>query len=259
MEKDKFDSNLMLRNEMGVVNNIYFDMACFQDFKIGSVINMITTMTEYQYMLAKINDYNEAYDDSIEKNFPILKIKDSDIDDHMQNPENHNTLSKISPMTSLFNDIPLYLKTIQTLNSRFDKEEKINLQVNTYPIKYAPEAKKKFISYVKDCNIKCTVTFMCEKLNTLPYTFFIPLENLIIFDIEEFLDINYNVAKYFCEDGLFVPKNIIAVAKINYKYIKDKAYSESESELLMNTQSTLNHCTTFNFCRRRILIEQPSS
>ena len=255
MDEYKPDDTLAIKNELGVINNIYFDMSCFQDFNIGGVMKIITTMSEYRYMLSKMDNYNNGCDYSVEKHFPVLKITDDVLEKFMMDEKNHESISNISPMTTLFNDIPIFLNTMMTKNKKFDKNEPLNITVNTYPIKYSIKAKDNFKEYLKVCGVKNEPIFMCEKLNTLSRDFFIPMEYLMICDIEEFLDENSNSARLFCEEGLFVPKTIVAQAKINYKLIEENNYTEPLEQMLINTQNVLNNCTTFKFCAREVLIE----
>jgi len=243
---------LSMKSSMQVVNHLYIDLECLQDFRIGAARCMITNFKEYEYIFNKLDEYDSALDYSIEKNFPVLKITDDAITRFLNTEENSPKLSVMSPMTSLFEALPEFLRPLVENKKRIETKQ-ISVTINTYPIDYAPASKQKLNTYLLECGVEGEPVYICRRISTLPKEFFISRDLFIIYDIEDFLREDSSTVELFCTEGLFVPKKIFALARLNQEFIKENGFKDEPKVLIENVEKALNFSTDFTFCMRSIL------
>lgn len=94
------------------ITSIYLDMDFLQDYKLGALMNMITTETEYDYIKSQIDAYNKSDTEIITSVFPALGFKEEQVEAFIHDPKNAELLTIESPfytslqaIADLFSDI----------------------------------------------------------------------------------------------------------------------------------------------------------
>jgi len=98
------------------VNYLYVDMDCFINFKLGSLLCNLSSKEQYEYLLEKLDDYNNRTDDEIMKYFPEIDITESTINEFLEDSINHGLLEKISPVTDYYKNFFVFADSVMGNN-----------------------------------------------------------------------------------------------------------------------------------------------
>lgn len=97
------------------ITSVYLDMDFLQDYKLGALMNMISTEVEYEYIRSQIDAYNKSDTEIITNIFPSLGFKEEQVDAFIHNSENTDLLALESPFyTSLKAILDLFVDIIDS-------------------------------------------------------------------------------------------------------------------------------------------------
>lgn len=99
--------NDYFKSKFSPIRHMYIDLEMLQDFRLGALFCLIKTDAEYQYIKHIISKENNAYKTRLNEDtmtwFPAIEsITDKDLDEYIENPDNHKRLVVSSPMTTTY-------------------------------------------------------------------------------------------------------------------------------------------------------------
>jgi len=114
---------------MPVINTVYIEMDCLQDYNLGALLSIIDTEEQYIYILKQISKYSKRNNFNIMEYFPELDYTESDIAKFIANPDNHLILSRISPMTNYYKHFTKFIRCIESQNNKTNGTNKPTLTI----------------------------------------------------------------------------------------------------------------------------------
>ena len=166
------------------VSNVYLDLDMLWDHRIGALVSMVKTSAEYEYILHKLDAYNDNWDKRISTNFPILDISDEMVDNFIQDPDNSKLISFTSPIKTCYANLPLWLDSIFSHNRKQGKVNDVTLYINSQTFCPHKEFQESVVKALQNMFPNLNVGFIATSLDKFHQK--IPLTNIQFFIISDF-------------------------------------------------------------------------
>lgn len=228
--------------------NIYMDFECFQDYNIGALLNMITTEKEYEYILSRLPNYEDAVYGGVTEHFPALGFTDDQIGDFIADPENHLKLSTSFMRQFFYVWMMLGINVVQR-NSQGDAHTQPTVWINTHVVGFPERIKRKWTMWAVDTLNAGSVKFTNGFYKDMPDEFFTSMDIMVIDDFISFKELP-TVTKAMVTDGHFVEKEIWALRQVD-QYVLDNKI-EITDELFEKTEVVYSPLVNLRFFRREL-------
>jgi hypothetical protein len=230
------------------IRNVYIDIEVLQDFKIGALLNLITTQAEYDYILYRIAEYSKRITDETMRYFPIIKnISDEDLDAFIVDKENHRKLVVISPTTNFFMGIPDMIRHINEANTRSPHENKhVHFHIGTNSVILDQDLKNNILFQFKKFDNTLNITIYNRPLSEMEEALIKNIDITVIENIKRFT--HDPIIRKHLSDSAFFDKRILAYPYIDVEPIK----GETVDQLLNNTKVMLDVYCDFDYIERKV-------
>ena len=232
------------------MRSLYIDLEAIQDFRLGALLNLISTEEEYLHIQQQIPlDYEERIDDVTMKYFPaITSVTDVMINEYIKNPTNHRAVIAASPMTLSYALLPELIGQIHKGNSKSAETNKtLELTIGTNSVIYDKAAKDSLIADMHSFCPSVKITILNRSLAGMEEERYASFSLYLIYDMKLFFK-EPKIAALFTEDAAFQSAYILALPLLE----TDLEGTETEAELLTNTQIALNMYCEFGYTARGI-------
>ena len=118
------------------ITSVYLDMDFLQDYKLGALMNMISTEVEYEYIKSQIDAYNKSDTESITEIFPALGFKEEQVEAFVRDPENSELLAIESPFFTSLKAVVDFLMDVIESNIFKKSNDKLELYVGCSSFKF---------------------------------------------------------------------------------------------------------------------------
>lgn len=227
--------------------HIYADLEALQDFRLGALLNMITTEPEYDYIIHQLPKYIGRFDDHTMKYFPVIEdITDKDITKFIKDSNNHSLLTRISPMTSAFDLLPEFITQMHMCNHRCSEEKKrINLTIGTSSVIYTQSEKQNLIKLLTSMDGFLDVTIINRPFTKLEEETMFSFNVYLWYDIANYMR-HPKVLQAMGEDNVFFNKKVFALPILENTPME----GQTVEDLLVNTKVVLDVCCDFEYVER---------
>jgi len=237
------------------IKNIYIDMEVLQDFRMGALLCLIETQSEFDYIKHVVNKKDSVYQSRLHDRtmefFPILDhITDEDIDKFIEDKKNHKALVKVSPMTLMYQELPEILGMLEDRNNAVSRNTSPNgtIHIGTNTVHY--DNKDQY---------NLTLAILAANINFKPYIYNKPfyaigrsLESYDMFfinNIRKFLE--EPVKPRLFDDSLPIfDSTMLGFPLLEVEYDDD----DHAAELIANTEVIFNTYTKFHYIPRGVIL-----
>lgn len=233
------------------IHNVYIDHEFLQDFRLGALIGMISTQTEYDYILSKINRYSENKGDPITAYFPKLGFKEEDVLSFIADKNNWNFLAERSPFYTTAEKATQLILEACNHNLLIKSDIQVELFLGSNILVYPVHARQRLAALFSTVLDNVAVNFITGSLYGFDE---MPIDNYDIYMVERpsiFFNHESLVKKF--EHMEMTSKSILGLAEVTTSEEELKASSTSIDEALEATVEFANMFTRFAFVPRVIL------
>lgn len=240
------------KEKFSPISHMYADMETLQDFRLGALICLISTSTEYEYIKHIISDPDGGYqmrlDDLTMKYFPaITDITEDQLSQFIEDSRNHPALVKVSPMTLLYLELNDILRYITDHNTRCeDSDGNITLHIGTNGVTYTEDNMFDLITSIMASNPNFNVTIYNKPLYAIGRDIS-SYDYILLYDIKGFMAHPYYSSVF--DGGLTAFNSTI----LGFPLLeKEETDQETIKELLANTELIFSIYTTFHYIPRGV-------
>lgn len=252
MENNNLDMlrEAIIKKDNKTISSIYLDIECMLDFKLGALLQMITTDEDYGIIKARLGNYINRFDLEIMKYFPEIKITEEQVLEVIKLPENSEMLIKISPETTVADTVPPFINNLyHALRSSYSGTDEINVTIGCRYFEI-PKSSQEFIrnalsGYAENVNVSFVHGEYGDALAPVLNRF----DMFVLYYTQDFL-INQLVGDRVVKEAVLMDKVVIA----NYESKQDLSEMEDEEVELLTKKMVIacNSFTTFSFISCRI-------
>jgi hypothetical protein len=186
------DNNLKEMNEawfsgrLHSPSNIYLDLRLFKDIYLGTILDMISTSEEYNYIFKNLKTYPFRYIDKLSRCFPELPFTDEQIEEHLSTMD-HDKLFQTSPNTVCFME---FLRRVMDINNKTAVKQDtnvVNLTINTYPLTLSDNISQRMIVAFGDM-FAMNISTINKHIDDIPLEEMLSYDECFIYDLKSLLE-----------------------------------------------------------------------
>lgn len=232
------------------ITSIYMDIEFVQDFRLGALLQLISSQEEYNYIYSKIEDYSTSMDDNTMKHFPLLKITNEQIDAYLKDPEHWFQISLESPFYVNLTEFTNLLALIVQQNIASKEKKSIEIFIGSSTMKYPKMSQVSFVNLFIKVFDNLLFHFLPDSLYEFQDR---PIDSYDIYLVRspsKFLG-HPSLVKRFSDMEL---TDRIVVGMIEMKATDEdlKAFSSTKEQSIESTVEAANIFTHFAFTSRAI-------
>jgi hypothetical protein len=199
--------------------NIHVDVETVLDLRIGTLLAMISTETEYQYILSRLPQYEQAFDRKVAKYFPALGFTEEHIKQYRANPKHHTNIIRLSPMTQLHSLFPKFIETIQEGNVLCPtyNQDPITLTFWSVDIPIDVVVQARLCKAIYDTRINTKFEFVCKPFNEVELVYIRGTHIWFVYDVEVFHACP-NVGTVMCTEYAMPQVIVMAMQRVKDEY-----------------------------------------
>lgn len=244
-----FSENVM-REEAPPLNNIFIDFDCFQDFNLGTILSMIDTQVEFDYIQSKLPEYCGRYDNKIAKYFPALDITEEQVKEKQQDENEQRYIAALSPMTEFFYQFAYESSELVQRRQPYSFSKDLGIYLLFKRIPPDVVLQKKWKIWAQDLFEQCSVYFVFGNIQDRGNEFYGTMDYVVVEDIEKLITIP-SVDKAMMVNGDYIDKQIRAPYIVNEDLIDPE--TTDYGELITNTEKILRAVSDFQFISRKLV------
>ena len=234
------------------IKRIYVDIEFLQDFRLGSLIKLITTDVEYQYILSELPKYSMSHGEPITSFFPELGFKEEQIREYMKDKSHWETLALTSPYYETIKDLCSLIIEITKHNVLMHYSKPIELYIGCTDLLYCIEARRRLAVLLLDYLDKIDLTFLPTSLYEFKEVAIDDYDIYMLASANKFIN-NESLVKKF-ENMEMTGKTIIGLEEMDTTDEELKEANFSKEDALEATVEFANMFTRFGFAKRVILV-----
>lgn len=245
-------SDTLLKSQLDPLLHLYVDMSTMFDYKLSSILGMIRSQKEYDYIRSRLETYQLYKGREITKIFPALKFTEDDITNFMLETKNHKYLSAGSLITNVSNLVPAQIAMFDAINkqSPMYNKEPINVYfVNEFfPIE--DSSRRHMIGSLRSLfpNINCY--FFHKKIHTESLELLKLVDHFLLDDIKSFCTDHSNTYNMFLKDRKLLGKSIYATYQLEEE---DPFINDNNKEKFKKTEEFFSLFCFFMFFDRQLI------
>lgn len=234
------------------VKRLWVDVACIHDFRLGALLASITSEEEYEKVLQKLPEYAMATDRNLARLYSELGVTETSLARFWSKPEHAERLWRCSPMTGLFEALPVIAGEIQHANATRANHDQLEIVFRVPADLPVPSMVAQ--SWFEQAT-KCGGKIQCE-VATFAFTALTDQQLdcaavWILDDLEEYLNAT-NIAEPLISKGELQDYILIARRRLSDQYAHlDPDHANKELERI---QTVLAPCCTVRFLEHLILV-----
>lgn len=253
--------SLAMKEYMDPIQAVYIDLPYIQDIYLGGLILSHFNEKDYNYILSRLPEYKKRITLGHAEYFPELGMSEDQLLDYVTDRSNITNLLTLSPMTSLFLQLPELHKNLQSHNDRvLENPIQIRYLVNVYPLALN-EAQMNLIKLRFSVLPDIQFGIIQKPLKSLQDQLFTSTQVWFIDDMSATVDPETNCGKHFTS-FTFKDHVVNSPKRIGNSFVLDKLKDMTEQriqELFDDSALVANFFTNFYFLDADIKIELPTS
>ena len=184
---DKEFINTLNDLRVSTPNKIYIDMRLLKDYFLSAILSKVTNAKEYQYIISRIPQYNKRLIDDVEMIFPILNVKQGEIDDILSDTNKNVAIYERAPSTTYSIAFNHYLLSINNRCAVNNKDIIPELIINTYPIQLPKDVSDSIGQwFVNTYGYK--VLIICKHMNDIDVELIKSTDDIFLYDLHSFVE-----------------------------------------------------------------------
>lgn len=231
-------------------DSIYVECDTLHDFRIGAVLSLIRTQSEFEYVQHKLKAYDLDVDKSIEKHFPALKFRDEFIDRIVCDPTYAKKILIASPPSNYYGLLQQVLQNLTKHAEMFGNTPAFHITFNSskvcYPNQFQMMLAKPFHQFR---NVDFSIDFNTDKLYNRDAEFLHSYDVFLIEDIRDLVKPDTPMIKAFTGEDI-IHKEMFAPRKYDSNLIKPE--DEDFQQVMEATEKWLGLAVNFQFVEKRI-------
>lgn len=253
--------SLSMKEYMDPIQAVYIDLPYIQDIYLGGLILSHYNEKDYTYILSKLPEYKSRITFGHAEHFPDLGMTEDQLVEYVTDRSNITNLLMLSPMTSLFLELPNLHKNLQDHNARVsEKPFPIRYLVNVYPLALN-EAQMNLLKLRFSVLPDIQFGIIQKPLKNLQDQIFTSTQIWFIEDMSATVDQESNCGKHFTA---FTFKDYVVNSpkRIGNSFVLDKLKDLSDQriqEIFEDSALVANFFTNFYFLNADIKIESSTS
>lgn len=263
--KNQLIQSAIMDQEVQPITNIYFDLMCLKDIKLGSLLFNIlqnNKKDEYQYLLTKIEDYNNRKDHALMYYFPDLPYKEEYILSCLQDPKIVDRIFVISPTTACYENLRSILLHVKKHNDHTDKSLPINVTINIHPFPITNLIKKFLFDVIKSICPTFKLSLIVKKLKYISPTVLsdaskngLIFKMLFVYDLwDSFFADDSNLKTSFTQD-MFLQKASVFGPKFLQVPLHTIPHQDEALSTLDLMENYMNICCSFKYINFPIILQ----
>ena len=170
------------------VSVIYFDAGMLYDFRLGNLILHVTDESQYQYIMSRLDIYENSSSAKVTDSFPDLGITEEQLDAFENDPIMNWQIAVASPQTKLLADLGSFITAVNTLNESKEVKDPLRIIINQRTVKLHRVVQRSLTRFIKHLNKDCIVEFSdYASWDEMPVEVFDAIDVLFVNDIEGFV------------------------------------------------------------------------
>ena len=234
------------------VQRIYVDIEFLQDFRLGALISLISTETEYQYILSELPKYSMSHGEPITSFFPELGFKEEQVIEYMKDTKNWESLALNSPYYETIKDMCDLIIEMTKHNVLMHYSKPIDLYIGCTDLLYCIEARRRLAVLLLDYLDKINLTFLPTSLYEFKEVAIDDYDIYMLASANKFIN-NESLVKKF-ENMEMTSKTIIGLEEMDTTDAELKDANFTKEDALEATVEFANMFTKFGFAKRVILV-----
>lgn len=176
-------NDAIMAKDFSPVTELYFDLQVLKDTRMGLLLHLFPDKKEY--LLQHLQEYNHRTDRKFLSVYDKLPMTEIMLKRRWGDPTLSEAIFNKSPDTDLSYFLPKLISQIQARNDRASYQGKIQLTINTYPLRIVPlmETYRDMLLHLfgKDT---CTIRLISQEPKTLTAVFWQTMNQVYLDDLE---------------------------------------------------------------------------
>lgn len=238
--------------EFKPIHHLYVDLECVQDLGVGTLMTMITTDVEFQYIRHQAEIYSRAWDRKIAQYFPALRFTEEAVRSRMHDPQHAEVIAVASPLTNLYLMLLEYIRMCVHNNNRIETgNRQVTLYIGCSSMKYPESGKKRFELRLAEAFPKLRVQFVEGDATALSPEVLRKIQFFLVNDMDRFGNPAHITGKILLNEDVWLPVSIYAPFQID-----TVAYPTVDidkiPELIKDTELVISAACDFHFVGKEI-------
>ena len=227
---------------------MYIDLDLLYDFRLTALMAFIHGKEEYDYLYSHLQQYLEAPTLEICKFFPSMNVKESDLDDFINNPEYRAFFAALAVPTNFMKELQDIIKFVNTENESKETHRSLKITLNCRYKNLHPYIINRVVDAIhkSDPNVKIEVTEYANWFE-VPEELIKMQDMICVYDVRNFLETGTSSQKLLTE------LNELANCSIVGLKVSDLGKEDTEIGLV-NLQDVISiMCKKFTLVDKSIL------
>jgi len=232
------------------IRNVYLDAECLQDVDIGTLLSMLTTSIEYDYVINRLPIYNEVTDGTCVKHFPALDITTEQFNTAKEKLRRTCRLATCAPVTNLYHDLALFVDAISGHNKKCPAQVlQWTMHINHTNMGYTSQEQADLTTLLNLLDPGMVIKFHTSDIHELPEELLTSIDYFILDDIRQFMRPNSRILQMLAIDRVWEAKTILSVLRTD----QEVDFSDEDmSEVFAKTKIILDLLCNFAFITKTI-------
>lgn len=238
--------------ELSPIRHVYMDAECIQDFDIGTLLTMISTEVEFDYMVSKLPTYNLVTDGTCVEHFPALNITEEQLNTAKTKLKNTHRLAECSPVTNLYNDLSNFIMGIVDHNNKCPKQlSKWTIHINHNNVQYTELEQDNIATFLQLLCPSIVTEFHGIDIHLHSEHFLKKIDYFILDDITHFMKPDSKILSMLAVDRVWEDRYIAAVLRSD----PNVDFSEEDMDVVFDkTRTILDLLCNFTFITKTIAL-----
>lgn len=255
--KSQLIQSAIMTQEIEPISNVYFDLMCLKDFKLGALLSFIfenKNEKHYKYLITRLSEYNKRIDRELIKYFPDLPYTEKMVEDRLHDKTYQDKVFALSPTTACYENLHHIIYYIKKHNDHTDHQHALKLVINIYPFEISDMIKNMFYNLIKSLSTTFKLGFINKPLKYISSSTLFNLSSggltfklMFVWDVWDSFFAEDSVLKIpFTNDMFLQQAHIFSPRILQIPLDKNETIAEADHtfELMHNY---LNICCQFDY------------
>lgn len=243
-------ANGIMEEEWPPIEHVFIDFDCFQDFNLGTLFAMINTEEEFQYILSRMQQYQNRLDNDTAKYFPALGFTEDQIRKVKQDPKNHEYISAAAPAYEFFYQFAYEaMDLVQKGRHPYHFEQPIQIHLLFKEVFPSETVRNKWWTWGNDLFEEADVHFLYGDIDDRGNEFYGDMNFIVVENIEKLINVP-SVDNAMMNKLEYLEKEIRAPYMINRQLVNPE--EQDVDDVLKRTEDILSLVSRFHFISRKL-------
>lgn len=235
------------------IKSIYIDLPYIQDIYLGSLILQHFNEKDYKHIYSQLETYKKRWTLTHVDHFPELNCTEDKLMEYMKSPANAGPILQVSPMTSLFLNLPKFHADVVEHTKRVSPDNElpiIRYVVNVYPLNPSDKELSILNERIKMIAPNIIVGFIKKPLKEVQPTLFTDNQIWFIYDFSQLMNLDTPAGHHFFQLESFTNCLVFSPKRMCNPLLEDefdRLTPKELNQLCIDTAMVLNLYSDFFF------------